>query len=94
MAKTVDRIIGEIRGTADFEEEFRPKACTVRLDRDLFCKVSAVAAMANSSMNSTLVVLIEAGIDEVLQKLTPEEMVKFQNLETEKLEEIVGVNIA
>lgn len=90
VIQAADQVAAIVEGRGETHYMGVTKVISVRLPLHLSVKLQALAHKSGRTRNSMMVNLLEVGLEEVFQRLTPETLAQLQDLESEALSDQSG----
>lgn len=90
VIQAADQVASIVEGRGETHYMGVTKVISVRLPLHLSAKLQALAHKSGRTRNSMMVNLLEVGLEEVYQRLTPETLAQLQELESEALGDQAG----
>lgn len=83
-----DHAAAIVEGTGKTTYIGMSKVTSIRLPSLLLAQLKGVAGKSGKTLNATMAMLIEVGLEEVLKKLSPETLEQLKEITNEHFEEI------
>lgn len=90
VIQAADQVAAIVEGRGENTYIGVTKVTSVRLPLHLAVKLQALAHKSGKTRNAMIVNLLEVGLEEVHQRLTPETLAQLQDLESEALSDQAG----
>lgn len=90
VIQAADQVAAIVEGRGENTYIGVTKVTSVRLPLHLSVKLQALAHKSGKTRNAMIVNLLEVGLEEVHQRLTPETLAQLQDLESEALSDQFG----
>ena len=90
VIQAADQVAAIVEGRGENTYIGVTKVTSVRLPLHLAVKLQALAHKSGRTRNAMIVNLLEVGLEEVHQRLTPETLAQLQDLESEALSDQSG----
>lgn len=90
IIQAADQVAAIVEGRGENSYIGVTKVTSVRLPLHLSVKLQALAHKSGKTRNAMMVNLLEVGLEEVYQRLSPETVEQLQELESEALSDQVG----
>ena len=90
IIQAADQVAAIVEGRGENSYIGATKVTSVRMPLHLAVKLQALAHKSGKTRNAMMVNLLEVGLEEVFQRLTPETLAQLQDLESEALSDQSG----
>ena len=88
VISAADQAAGIVEGTGKSSYTGMSKVTSIRLPSLLLAQLKGVAGKSGKTLNATMAMLLEVGLEEVLQKLTPETLEQLKEITEEHFSEL------